>query len=352
MALTCKVSVSMFPQDRRHCAQILCTLQWYEVKRYMGTLAFPSSLVGQSPLAVLAYSSLPKGNTMRIVLSRKGFDSSSGGCPSPILPDGRLRSLPIPELEGFSGAKYSQIYSGDAFPTGAIVEALTKGKVRANSLTHFDPDIDRDAVLGRHPDWLGVFGQSGRVQGHLKKQKIEVGDLFLFFGLARQTEGDAKTLQFVKDSPPIHTLWGWLQIGDIVKISKDTARKYPQFKDHPHVAYPERTKENTIYIGKKKLEIGGITKKLPGYGTFPIFDPRLQLTVEGKDTSVWCLPQWFERKLSWNPRDAQWSPCKKDQSKVVLHSTHRGQEFVIDLGSDAAVALEWLQGIFDCAQES
>ena len=27
---------------------------------------------------------------MRLVLSRKGFDASSGGCASPILPDGRL----------------------------------------------------------------------------------------------------------------------------------------------------------------------------------------------------------------------------------------------------------------------
>ena len=36
---------------------------------------------------------------MKIILSRKGFDSGSGGCPSPILPDGRLISLPIP-VEG------------------------------------------------------------------------------------------------------------------------------------------------------------------------------------------------------------------------------------------------------------
>ena len=33
---------------------------------------------------------------MKIILSRKGFDSSNGGIPSPILPDGTLLSLPIP----------------------------------------------------------------------------------------------------------------------------------------------------------------------------------------------------------------------------------------------------------------
>lgn len=38
---------------------------------------------------------------MRLILSRKGFDSSSafGACASPILPDGQLISLPIPHSE-------------------------------------------------------------------------------------------------------------------------------------------------------------------------------------------------------------------------------------------------------------
>ena len=34
---------------------------------------------------------------MRIILSRKGFDSSSGGVPSPIFPDGTTLSLFIPD---------------------------------------------------------------------------------------------------------------------------------------------------------------------------------------------------------------------------------------------------------------
>ena len=33
---------------------------------------------------------------MKVILSRKGFDSSNGGIPSPILPDGTLLSFPIP----------------------------------------------------------------------------------------------------------------------------------------------------------------------------------------------------------------------------------------------------------------
>jgi len=33
---------------------------------------------------------------MKIILSRKGFDSTYGGFPSPIFEDGRMISLPIP----------------------------------------------------------------------------------------------------------------------------------------------------------------------------------------------------------------------------------------------------------------
>ncbi len=36
---------------------------------------------------------------MKVILSRKGFDSQYGGKPSPILPDGRLISLPIPSQD-------------------------------------------------------------------------------------------------------------------------------------------------------------------------------------------------------------------------------------------------------------
>ena len=63
---------------------------------------------------------------MKVILSRKGFDSSNGGCPSPILPDGTLLSLPIPsqdrdayEALSFRGLNYGtlleQLRPGQAF---------------------------------------------------------------------------------------------------------------------------------------------------------------------------------------------------------------------------------------------
>lgn len=43
---------------------------------------------------------------MKIIFSRKGFDASYGGYPSPILPDGRMISLPIPTRYNAPGIKY------------------------------------------------------------------------------------------------------------------------------------------------------------------------------------------------------------------------------------------------------
>ncbi len=58
---------------------------------------------------------------MKLILSRKGFDSKFGGCASPIFGDGTFMSLPIPEKSGrvsFSGI-------GGNGRIGAIVEDLT-----------------------------------------------------------------------------------------------------------------------------------------------------------------------------------------------------------------------------------
>ena len=55
---------------------------------------------------------------MRLVISRKGFDSTAGGCASPILPDGTMVSLPIPDEE--SGVRYGDI-SVHGHEVGALV---------------------------------------------------------------------------------------------------------------------------------------------------------------------------------------------------------------------------------------
>jgi hypothetical protein len=111
---------------------------------------------------------------MKIVLSRKGFDSSAGGCASPII-DGYLVSLPIPDD---SSIRYGDISFGSLGSLGPIVESLTTGRVRAASCAHLDPDLDR-AAISRHVEWRPVFGQASKAQSHLLAHGVGKGDLFL-----------------------------------------------------------------------------------------------------------------------------------------------------------------------------
>lgn len=45
---------------------------------------------------------------MKVILSRKGFDSGYGGMPSPILPDGTMLSMPIPS-DG-DNVRFNELY--------------------------------------------------------------------------------------------------------------------------------------------------------------------------------------------------------------------------------------------------
>jgi hypothetical protein len=283
---------------------------------------------------------------MKIILSRKGFDSAAGGCPSPILPDGRLRCLPIPDNK--SVIKYASIYSNDHYPTGSIVETLTKKKISAFSHAHLDPDID---PMSRNHDknWRGVFGQCGASQSHLQNQRVDVGDIFLFFGLYRQTGEKNGKLEFNKKANNEHILWGWMQIDNIIHINHTRLNMLSWCSEHPHIYYPQRH-NNVIYTASQNIKIQGhLYHQLPGSGIFSKFHPRLKLTAEeSKRPSVWRLPDWFSPKygnsLSYHTDPKRWRPCDYYKNKVLLELVGRGQEFVIDIKDDAT-AKEWLLDI-------
>ncbi len=116
---------------------------------------------------------------MLVIISRKGFDSSSGGVPSPIFPDGKMLFLPIPDKD--LKIKYKDI-RWNKRNVGDIVSSLTKGKIRSNFNAHLDPDLIRDS-MPRLNKWSPVLGQIAASQGHLRNQNIGPGDLFLFFGV-------------------------------------------------------------------------------------------------------------------------------------------------------------------------
>lgn len=317
----------------------------------------------------------------KIIISRKGFDSGSGGCPSPILPDGRLRSLPIPEHKENEkkcreGMAYSGIYPDHEYTTGDIIKSLhSLGKTRteAGEVAHLDPDIDRESLPDewRKPGWRGVFGQSDAALGHLENQEISPGDLFLFFGLFRETVGDIKNLKFDEKKSEKHVIWGWLQVDDIIRFpwnkpmtpeDEKKLHKNPWCKYHPHVLnkaiYESEKKDNAIYIAEEKLELGIQEiddRKLNGYGVFPEYNKALQLT-EGEKLCEWQLPTLFRENLTYHKAEGKWR-CKEDTDYVMLDMgrTTRWQEGIADIkdkeGKDWVGIVKWLQDIFSYAKK-
>ena len=125
----------------------------------------------------------------KLILSRKGFDSGSGGCPSPIFPDGTMFSLPIPsgDEEAFEDLQHGDV------DIASVVTGVTNGRMSGRDRVHFDPDINFDTYRYRKnraawQQWRGILGQTGIAQGHLDKQGVGTVDIFLFFGLYRRVE--------------------------------------------------------------------------------------------------------------------------------------------------------------------
>lgn len=267
---------------------------------------------------------------MNIILSRKGFDSQYGGYPSPILPDGRLISLPIP---GNDGICYSDLYLDfDDFRSyydlmEKLFEQKHKKQIRdkngwfaleKSTQCHLDPDL-YGSVIERKEHWKPLFGQVDVAQRHLNR-RVEKGDIFLFFGTFRKTEYEGKMLTFVPKEPAIHIIFGYLQIGEEKEIKSDT--NIPSWiAYHPHIASSglREKKINTVYVARETLSWDS---ELSGAGPFR-YHKDLVLTKKGKSKSRWELPLCFKKveisyhsKRSWKNED-------------YFQSAARGQEFVI-----------------------
>lgn len=279
---------------------------------------------------------------MRIILSRKGFDSSAGGCPSPLLPDGRLCSLPIPDE--LSSIGYGEIdYEG--INLGELVGQLTGSAGWRRKRAHLDPDLRADA-LPREPGWRPMLGQSGSAQGHLRNEGVEVGDLFLFFGSFRAVEPIPNGWRFRPREKPRQIIWGWLQVDEIHKVDELPADAMPWARYHPHFDYGRDT-TNTLYVGAQRLCLDGVPADCPGAGVFRRLDERLVLTAPESTLSTrWKLPACFLPRegrsgLSFHRNPQRWSSVGEF---CRLNSAYRGQEFVFDMAGDLA-PLEWLRSL-------
>jgi hypothetical protein len=267
---------------------------------------------------------------MKIVFSRKGFDSGSGGGASPILPDGRMISLPIPDYRG--DTRYRDIqHDVDIWK---LVGDLSQGRYLGGNKAHLDPDL-HEAALPRMEGWRGAFGQTSAAASHLLNQNVGVNDIFLFFGWFRDVELKDGRWRYAAKGRSIHALFGWLQIGEMLSLATGKPatwqQRHPWLHSHPHV---KRGAEplNHIFVGQPLIQ--GVTglKDTIGYGVFSKLDDKLILTKRGsRNRSVWSVPGWFHAEhgspLSYHSDPGRWTAGEQGYDLSVVG---RGQEFVLD----------------------
>lgn len=265
---------------------------------------------------------------MKIILSRKGFDSSvkSGGVASPILPDGTLLSLPIP-TDSSSKIRYKDV-NGQGESLSKIVEDLTNHRVSRYDYVHLDPDL-RGSAYPRLPKWRPLFGQASAAQTHLKNNGVSVGDLFLFFGWFREVELINGKYRFIKGAPDLHVFYGWLQIGAVISVEENLPY-VPQWAEYHHHFRPPTSPTNTVYVSRSKFTLD---ERIKGAGAFKKFKEELCLTCSNQlKRSVWKLALWFYPDsglppLSYHPNKSKWT---RKNGYTILESVGRGQEFVLD----------------------
>lgn len=287
---------------------------------------------------------------MKIVLSRKGFDSGAGGCPNAVLADGRMAVFPIPQAR--SGLTLGEVklpggLRGQANASLAdLLAALTRNKRTALAPSrlpiHLDPDLD-PASRERKAGWRAAFGQTGAALTHLDRQKVGVGDLFLFFSWFRRIGAD-----LTYQPGDFNAVYGWLQVGEMLDVD-GVSELAGWLDDHPHVACRERyAGANRLYIAADELTLAGRSTGLAGAGTLR-FDERLRLSAPGGARAPWRLPSWILPKagpcLSYHADPTRWT---RDAAGITLRSVARGQEFVLDtqkldVGQD--LVGEWIESM-------
>ncbi|MSR10081.1 MAG: hypothetical protein EXR82_11290, partial [Gammaproteobacteria bacterium] len=256
---------------------------------------------------------------MRLIFSRKGFDSASGGGPSPLLA-GRPRSLPIPTKMPTS-TRFHDVGDGIA----SQVARLSGGRIAADRPCHLDPDLD-PAALPRQPGWRGALGQAGAAQSHLRNQGVTIGDVFLFWGLFQENSGPPDwRFRATKE----HRIFGWLQIGEVWTIADDPQAllaAHPWLSAHPHVQAGGWPRTNTVYVASKTLTLDGERTALPGWG---LLRTGFRFTARGSGSpSQWRVPSWLD--ITQGGVGLTYHPPARWQSGGRLQSAARGQEFVAD----------------------
>ena len=284
---------------------------------------------------------------MRIVLSRKGFDSAAGGAPSPVL-KGKMLSLPIPEKAGKGDAPddlgKAQWQKYDKLNLPSEVKKYCR---KQSVYCHLDPDIREDFYNKKPQDWRPAFGQCGAAGGHLihrlnlQRETNDFADmepvLFLFFGLFRDYTHRCGDYKKNFDGEEFHAIWGYMVARSYIVISSSNKEKC--FSWHPHTKM-EKHDNNILFIGEKDE-----------CGTFGYCDELVltDLNLRRSSKSKWkinALP-WFNRlkdgsvNMSYHLDTNKCFPA--DDRPYFQSRPGYGQEFVVSPGTEitAEQDLSW-----------
>lgn len=219
---------------------------------------------------------------MKVILSRKGFDSENGKIPSVFMPNGDVVSFPIPSPEKL---RYSDLKYGHDSLAKIISDLIGR---RGDGHCHLDPDIEISRHSHKPSNWVPGFGQCSSSLGYLKNTVVvEPGDLFLFFGWFRAAEKVGESYRYMKGrddfylSNDLHVIWGYLQVGEIIS---DFKRKVKLLPWHPHsAACRAGDPSDTIFVARKYLSFA---PSRPGAGLLPFSRSRV-LTMEGASKATW-----------------------------------------------------------------
>ena len=220
---------------------------------------------------------------MKIILSRKGFDSSNGGIVSPIMEDGTLISFPIPSKD--ADRFEDLVYCGHSY--AKILQDLNYKPNPEYPNCHMDPDLATDRRKVHIEGWQPIFGQVSSSASYLMENvEVKAGDLFLFFGnyhRVRYSDGKysyiKKTGDFYSDND-LQVIWGYMQVGDIVRDPEEQKR----YSWHPHSAeaYVKQA-TNVMFIARDTLSFD---QNMPGAGMLNFRKDRV-LTAKGCNKATW-----------------------------------------------------------------
>ncbi len=219
---------------------------------------------------------------MKIILSRKGFDSSNGGIVSPIMEDGTLLSFPIPSDD--SDMFENLVYNNHCY-SKILSDLNYKG---TNNHCHLDPDLSQDRRKNKIEGWQPIFGQVNSAAGYLLDTvEVKVGDVFLFFGNFHKVSLIDEKYQYVKNSGDFYSdkdlqvIWGYMQVGKIVRDS-DTQLKYAW---HPHSNKSRfiNKHNNVMFLASDRLSFN---ESMPGSGLLKYRQDRV-LTALNSNKATW-----------------------------------------------------------------